>query len=246
MLSIDAPYLFVSMAIVGVILTGISKSGFAGGAGVVAVPMLALVMPVEQAVTLMLPLLLLMDIRAIRLYRLHLNRALLRRLMPPALVGIALGGWLLGRLPEQGLQLLLAVLSIVFACWQPLLKRLRHIKGFASGWGLLSGLSSTLIHAGGPPINAYLMTLELSKLRWLATTSMMFGLMNVVKIIPYTLADAWRIELFWLSLLLAPVAWLGIGLGYRIQARISEVHFLLLCRILLLGSGCLLALKAIM
>ncbi len=53
---IDSP-IFWLLAFAGVVLTGISKSGFAGGAGVVAVPLLALVLPVERAAALMLPLL---------------------------------------------------------------------------------------------------------------------------------------------------------------------------------------------
>ena len=42
---------FWLLAVVGVFLTGISKSGFAGGAGVVAVPLLALVVSPALAVT---------------------------------------------------------------------------------------------------------------------------------------------------------------------------------------------------
>ena len=67
MLSTDP--IFWLLAIIGVIFTGISKSGLAGGAGVVAVPLLALVISVPEAAALMLPLLLIMDVRTISMYR---------------------------------------------------------------------------------------------------------------------------------------------------------------------------------
>lgn len=83
--SFYSSFLFWLLAIVGVLLTGISKSGFAGGAGVVAVPILALVMPVPQAAALMLPLLIVMDIKAIQLYRQHINKRVLFSIIPAAL-----------------------------------------------------------------------------------------------------------------------------------------------------------------
>jgi len=82
--------LFWLLAGAGVFLTGISKSGFAGGAGVLAVPMLALVAPPALAVTLMLPLLLLMDAQIITHHRRQLCLGELRALIPAALVGIVL------------------------------------------------------------------------------------------------------------------------------------------------------------
>ncbi|MEC7468948.1 MAG: sulfite exporter TauE/SafE family protein, partial [Pseudomonadota bacterium] len=52
---------FWLVAIAGVVLTGISKSGFAGGIGIATVPILSLVMSPVQAAAIMLPLLILMD-----------------------------------------------------------------------------------------------------------------------------------------------------------------------------------------
>lgn len=232
--------LFWLLAIAGVILTGISKSGFAGGAGVVAVPLLALVMPVPLAVFLMLPLLLAMDIRTIQYYWRHANWPQLKAIVPAAIAGIAVGGLLLGELPEDGLKLLLGVLSIVFALWRRLAPLLGSMKGAAWLWGGISGLTSTLIHAGGPPINIYLLAKQLPKLSWLATAGIFFGIMNAVKVFPYLLTGDWTADTFYLSLLLFPVALAGVWLGRWIQGEISENQFALCCRALLLGSGVLL------
>lgn len=236
---------FWMLAIVGVIMTGISKSGFAGGAGVVAVPLLALVMPLPQAAALMLPLLLLMDMQAIRYYRHHLAVEELRGIVPAAIVGIALGGLCMGLLPDKLLQLSLAVVSILFALWQQLAPKLAAFHGAAWLWGGLSGLTSTLLHAGGPPINIYLMGRQLPKQQWLATAAVFFGVMNLIKVVPYALVGEWTGQLLLLSLSLVPVAWFGIWLGRVIQLNVSETNFMRVCRGLLLASGTLLLVKAL-
>ncbi|MGK0444972.1 MAG: putative membrane protein YfcA [Bermanella sp.] len=236
--------LFWLLATLGVILTGISKSGFAGGAGVVAVPILALVMPVPQAAALMLPLLIVMDIKAIHLYRKHIDKTVLLSIVPAALIGIAIGSLLLTYTPGHVLQITLGVISIMFACWQSLTPLFGKMRGAGIFWGGISGITSTLIHAGGPPINIYLIAKALPKLTWLATSAIFFGVMNIVKVIPYSLTGQWNAEILWLSLILVPVAYLGIWLGHKVQHRFSEQHFMKICRVLLFVSGVLLLTKA--
>lgn len=237
--------IFWVLATIGVILTGISKSGFAGGAGVVAVPILALIMPIPQAAALMLPLLILMDIKAIHIYRKHMDIAALKAIIPAALIGILLGSLLLTYTPGYILQLTLGVISIVFASWQSLTPIFGRMKGAGILWGMVSGVTSTLIHAGGPPINIYLISKGLPKLTWLATSAIFFGVMNLIKVVPYTLTGQWHLELFWLALILMPVAYLGIWLGHKIQHTFSEAHFMKICRILLFVSGIILLAKAL-
>ncbi len=242
-LPIESP-LFWLLAITGVIFTGISKSGFAGGAGVIAVPLLALMISIPQATALMLPLLLIMDARTIGYYRKHIEIAELKKMIPAAILGITIGGLLLGTLSTSLLQLLLGTLCILFALWQSVLPYLSRFKQAASFWSLTSGITSTLIHAGGPPINIYLLSKQLPKLVWLATASVFFGVMNTVKIIPYTLLGQWNKELLLISIALIPVAFIGIKLGHVIQQRISEKRFSEFSRLLLGFSGILLLSKA--
>ncbi|WP_237067094.1 sulfite exporter TauE/SafE family protein [Microbulbifer guangxiensis] len=237
--------LFWLLAIAGVVLTGISKSGFAGGAGVVAVPLLALIVPVPTAVFLMLPLLLVMDVRTIQYYRRHASWQELRSILPAAVFGIAAGGLLLGTLSDTLMKLLLGLVSIVFALWQRLAPWLGGMRGAGWLWGGLSGLSSTLLHAGGPPVNIYLIARQLPKLTWLATAGIFFGAMNAIKVVPYWLSAQWPLWLLWLSLALVPVALLGTWLGKAIQGHIVDRQFMLCCRFLLLASGLLLLVQAL-
>jgi hypothetical protein len=246
--------LFWGLATIGVILTGISKSGFAGGAGVIAVPLLSLIIPVPVAAALMLPLLIVMDAKSLHYYWRSVRWQELKMIAPAALFGIIVGGYLLGELPSSLLQILLGFFCIVFALWKnltPLLGRLPYA-GFI--WGSVSGLTSTLLHSGGPPINIYLATRQLPKRNWLATAAVFFAMMNLVKIIPYALTHQWQFDsvvfdlpmssLLLIDLLLLPVSLIGVWLGHELQKIISEAHFMSACKGLLFLSGLGLLLSA--
>lgn len=235
---------FWGLATLGIVLTGISKSGFAGGAGVGAVPLLALVMPVPEAAALMLPLLIVMDIKTVWYYRLTVDRATLIKILPAALLGIAIAGIGLKFLSAMWLQIGLGVFSVVFALWHKIAPVLGQLRGAAFLWAGISGISSTLLHAGGPPLSIYLITQQLPKLVWLGTAAVFFAVMNAVKIIPYSLNNQWSLDLFVLDLVLLPIAFVGVWLGKKIQQRFDEATFMQICRGLLLLSGVLLLVKA--
>lgn len=244
MVAFDSP-LFWLLAITGVLLTGISKSGFAGGAGVVAVPLLSLVMPVQHAAAIMLPLLLVMDAKTVRLYWQSINLRELKSIMLAALVGITLAGSAMGSLSSTTLQWILAIFCILFASWQQLTPLLGKLPGAAYIWGTLSGISSTLLHAGGPPISIYFLSKGISKKVWLAQAAVFFAMMNVIKLIPYSLNNTWHQDFLLLDLVLLPIAIMGVFLGHKIQAHLSEASFALSCRVLLGITGMLLLLKIV-
>lgn len=241
----SADVLFWTLAVLGVILTGISKSGFAGGAGVVAVPILSLYIPVGHAVTLMLPLLLVMDAKTLHYYWKSIRLRELKAIVPASLVGLVVGVFLLGSLNESFLLMTLGTISLTFALWQKLAPLLGRMRGAAWLWGGIGGLTSTLIHAGGPPLNIYLIARQLPKEQWLATAGVFFGVLNIVKVIPYSLVVTWSSDIILTSLVLVPVALLGSWLGRGIQTRIDEKTFMGICRGLLFCSGCGLIYKAL-
>lgn len=235
---------FWVLAIVGVFLTGISKSGFAGGAGVVAVPLLALIAPPSMAIILMLPLLLLMDAQIIAQQRRNLSLAELKIVIPAALIGVALGSWVLGGLSDAPLQMLLGVMSLGFAglqLWKPTMQSHAGL-----GWimGGIAGVTSTLIHAGGPPLNMYLATRRLPRAVWISTAAIFFASINFAKVFAYATIDLWQVDLLLLSLALVPASIAGIIAGHRIQARISEEAFVKAVMICLAVSGLLLIIKS--
>lgn len=135
-----------------VVLTGISKSGFAGALGIFSVPLLLLVLSPQQALGLMLPLLLLADMFSLKSYWRQWDGATLRVLLPGVAIGLLLGSMLLGHLPTLWLQGLIGSLSCLFALRYLLGRHLRSAWLASRPAGLVlasaSGLSSTLLHAG--------------------------------------------------------------------------------------------------
>ncbi|MGS2744814.1 sulfite exporter TauE/SafE family protein [Halomonas sp. LS-001] len=232
-------WLFVLLMVVAVLLTGISKSGFAGGVGVVAVPLISLKASPTFAVAVMLPLLIVMDVFSLKAWWRQRVDHLLLLMFPPAILGVAVGYFTYGWFDEALLKLVLGVFSVLFGLWG-LFKPLRG--KLLPGWvgrlcGGVAGFTSFIAHAGGPPLNFYLLQCQLTKQQFLGTAVVFLAITNLVKLVPYTLLGLVNIDNLTIALLLMPVAWLGVRLGLVIQKRIDgELFFrVILCLLILLG-----------
>lgn len=233
---------FVALAILGIVLTGISKSGFAGGAGVIAVPLMALAISPSVAVVLMLPLLLIMDAQTINYHRQRISFGELRLLVPSALLGVLIGSFFLGELNDAWLQLMVGLISIAFALLQfwprrPSAESNKKRPLFGYAMGFIAGTSSSLIHAGGPPLNLYLASQRLPKALWISTAAVFFASINLSKVFSYAWVGLWQFDLLLLSLVFTPAALFGVYLGHRIQQRINERSFVRIVMFALMLSG---------
>jgi len=243
----EFPLLFYPVAAVGILLTGMSKGGF-GAAGGVAVPLMAIFITPPQAAGIMLPILCAMDLFGVHAYRGKWSWNHLRILLPGAIVGIALGGLGFGVLPDDGLRLLIGVIAVVFALnqWFRVSERIaarlggeRGPPGVAAGWswGAMSGFTSTLAHAGGPPFAVYMLAQKLDRTIFVATSVFFFLVVNYIKLVPYALLGQLNIDNMTTSLLFAPLAPLGIWLGVWLHRRISNRAFYSVSYWLLFATG---------
>lgn len=219
---------FWVLAVIGVFITGVSKSGFAGGVGVITVPLLTLQIGPIRAAALMLPLLLLMDFFSVRAWWGKQLNTHLKLLLPASMLGIFIGYLLFDYLDDKILTFLLGVFSILFAMYG-LLKG-SEWKHTASPWvgrisGLIAGFTSFLSHAGGPPLNYYLIPLKLPRAHYLGTAVVFFAGINVAKLLPYALLGQINLENLLIAVILAPVAWVGIRAGLAIQHRLNDEVF---------------------
>lgn len=230
---------FVVLMIVAVLVTGISKSGFAGGVGVIAVPLISLKASPAFAIAVMLPLLIVMDVFSLKAWWKHREDKLLIRLLPPAVLGIALGYLTYGMFDDEVLKILLGFFSILFGLWgllKPLANRLLpNWVGLLSGG--FAGFTSFIAHAGGPPLNFYLLQCQLDKKKFLGTAVTFLAMVNLVKLIPYSMLGLISLDKLGIAVMLIPVAWLGVKLGLVIQKYINgEVFFrVILTFLILLG-----------
>ena len=236
---------FWIIASISILIAGISKSGFAGGIGVITVPLLALQVGPIRAVAIMFPLLMVMDALSVRAWRGKQHNGLLQLLLPGAVIGIFIGYLLFDYLNEQILSVLLGVFSIGFAVWG-LLKGQR-LKVEANSWlgrvcGTIAGFTSFLAHAGAPPLNFYLLPLKLPRETFLATSVVFAASVNLVKVIPYTILGQINMNNLLIATVLLPVAFLGVWLGLNIHHRLNERLFNKIILVMLMLVGCKLTL----
>ena len=85
--------IFYLAAIPAVTFLGMSKGGFAG-VGLMATPLLALVLPPLQAVAILLPILILQDIISVFVYRHDWDARNLKVMLPGAVIGVC-AAWVL-------------------------------------------------------------------------------------------------------------------------------------------------------
>ena len=228
---------------IAVLLTGLSKSGFGGALGGLAVPFMAIWISPADAAAVMLPILCIMDVIGIRAFWGKWSRPEITLLIPSALLGIGVGSLAFGLLSENAVKASVGAIAVLFALdrFLGLRNRLRLPEGASlfSGlfWGATSGFTSTLAHAGGPPVLVYLLGRKLDKGTFVATTVIFFTVINAVKLIPYVALGIFSANTLKMTLLLAPLAPVGVLAGMRLQHLIPERPFFLMSTALLGVSG---------
>lgn len=232
----DYPLAFWLVAIPAILVTGIAKGGFPAGAGGIAVPLMSLFIAPPAAAGIMLPILCAMDLFGVHAYWKKWSREHLRVLIPAGIVGIALGGLAFGTLSVSGTRLIIGVIAVTFALNQMLriterlaarLAARRRPPGAVAGsfWSALSGFTSTLAHAGGPPFSIYMLPQKLDRTVLVATSVLFFLVVNYVKLVPYAMLGQLAPGNLVTSLMFAPLAPIGIWIGVWLHRRIPERAF---------------------
>ncbi|GGF48184.1 UPF0721 transmembrane protein [Aliidongia dinghuensis] len=231
---------FYALAIPALLITSISKGGFGAGLGVLAVPLIALRLPVAEVTPILLPIICLMDAASLWGYRGRWDGRILAITLPGALIGIALGAVGVGTLPDVWLRLAIGTIAVAFPLrrWLAAPRRQRTHEGPggegrfsgrrpAQGvfWSFLSGITSFLANAGGPPFSIYLMTLRLDKTLFVGTTAVFFAVVNFTKLVPFAWLGLFTRTSLITSAALSPVALVGIALGFWLHRRLDPALF---------------------
>jgi uncharacterized membrane protein YfcA len=89
----------------------------------------------------------------------------------------------------------------------------------------IGGFTSFVAHAGGPPIQAYVLPLKMDPLRLSGTLAVLFTAINLSKWIPYAWLGLLDARNLGTSLLLVPLAPLGVWAGVWATRRIDAGWF---------------------
>ncbi len=223
---------FYAVAVPAVFLFGISKGGFGGGLGVVAVPLMALAVSPVQAAAILLPILCVMDLVALWKFRGKWIWPELHVLLPASLIGIAVGTLLFNYMSASLVRLIVGVVALSFTSHY-LINKNRSASAdrpyFPRAYGVLggavAGFTSFVAHAGGPPISMYLLRRPLNRTDFAATTILFFAVVNYTKLLPYAWLGQLDTANLATSAALVVLAPIGVLTGAWLHRRVSDRFF---------------------
>ena len=240
--------IFWILAPLAVIFAGVSKAGFGSGAAFASAAMLALILPPAQALGLMLPLLMLVDLVTLRPFWGKWRWPEAKVLMLGGIPGVAAGVALFRVANDDVLRLLIGAVSLGFVAWQlwplaPARGPMPIRAGFLAG--AVAGFTSFVSHAGGPPAAVYLLSRGMTKTAYQATTVLAFWAINIAKFVPYAFLGVFTAETLRTGAILAPCALLGAWVGVKLHYAVSERVFFAATYVLLTVTGLKLVFDAV-
>jgi uncharacterized membrane protein YfcA len=221
---------FYAAAIPAVLFLGLGKGGFSG-LGILAVPILSLVITPIQSAAIVLPILMVQDVVSVYMYRHTFDRRNLAILIPGAIIGIGLGYLFAAIVSDAALKFALGLLSVVFGLRGFLAERAGNTApkpariGPGLVWGMIAGLSSMIANAGGPPFQIYVMPQRLDRDKFVGTASIFFGLINWLKVPPFIALGQFTQDTLMTSFSLFPMAILSTFAGVALVRRVSVDRF---------------------
>lgn len=181
---------FWPLAVMAAMLVGMGKGGLPV-VGMLAVPLMSLAISPVTAAGMLLPVYVVSDVFGMYAYRHQFDRRIVLLLAAGGTAGVGLGWATAHLVPVSWVTVLVGVIGLTFALNMLLRHRLgagaRQAGGVAPGlfWGGLTGFTSFVSHAGAPPFQVYVQPLNLPKLVYAGTTTVLFTYINAIKLVPY-------------------------------------------------------------
>ncbi|MEX2214126.1 MAG: sulfite exporter TauE/SafE family protein [Phycisphaeraceae bacterium] len=235
-----APWMYITCITLAMLVIGIGKAGFGAGVGIVATPMIALVIsPASRVLAVTLPGLLIGDIISLFLHQRDYATWLLKRLIPAGLLGVVAGALTMRAMqmhvPEKlNFILALAIGSMCLIIVAMQLWRLLGNRTFTLPNGpamsfiiaLTEGFLSTLTNSAGILLTLHLLSHKLSKVHFVTTMLLTFLFINTGKIIAFILLNhliTW--ETLGTLLPFLPAIPIGAFIGIWLHKRVSDRPF---------------------
>jgi uncharacterized membrane protein YfcA len=246
-MSFDPTYVVVGLAL---LLAGFVKGASGIGFPLIATPMVALLLDIRIAITILIIPNIVMDIAQV--FRGGFPAAVLRRfgwfsLM--TVVGVFLGTRVLIMLPLRVLNFCLGVMVFVFVIsnWLRLEFRISPAleKKLSPPAGLVGGFLNGMTNAGGPALAIYLYSLKLPKMEFIKSIATIF---IITKFSQLLAVSTWNL-FNWATLSLSSAVTLFVLLGFygglKTQDRLDQQTFTRGLLILLFGIGVTLIVRAL-
>ena len=222
--------LFFLTVVPAIILFGVAKSGLGGSVSLISIPLMTFVMPLNQALAILLPILIFSDFISAYKFRKEFDLNTLKLMVPFAAIGAIIGASTFSYFSESYLKFILGVMGFVFAFHYFFLKKdankpvaANYFKGAICS--AVAGFTSFCAHSGGTPTSIYLLPLRLKKEIYVGTRIIFFTCINLVKLPFYLYLSMVNTSSFTQSLILLPLSVFGIFVGYKLLKIIEESLF---------------------
>ncbi len=235
---------FFLLALPAVLLIGLAKGGFTG-LGALGTPLMALAIddPIKAA-AILLPILIAQDVVGVTAFRRTWDGSVLVAMIPGAVIGIALGYLLAARVSADAVMAVLGLISIVFGAYRLWIERGHRIAAASDspGWvgslfGIATGFTSQIAHAGGPPFQMWVMPKRLPRDVLVGTSAIFFAVINWIKVPAYVALGQFTVDNAIASAVLLPFAVLASLLGVRLVRRVSGERFYAIVYLLMIIAG---------
>lgn len=225
------------------ILVGLGKGGFAG-LGSAAMPLMTLVIDPISAAAILLPLFIVQDAVGVWAFRKDFDSRTLAWALPGGLIGTILGWWLAASVAVWVVEAAVGAIALIFG-----INRIAAMRGgglhssaqqpaqFGLFWGTLSGFTSQIALAGGPPFQIWAMSRKLGHHVFVGTCAIFFAIINWFKVPAFLALGQFTMHNLALSAMLLPVAIVSTFAGVALVRRISAERFLLAINLLMIAVG---------
>ena len=232
------------LALAPIFLVSAFTMSFAGfGFAMVSVPLLALLLPLHQAVALQFPYCLILFLYQAWHYRRHFSWAPLRPLVWGSVLGLAVGATMFYSLPDpvlkKGLAGFIAVMVVFNALPAGRVLAARYAK--SPWWGRFCGfLSGSFLGAytiGGPQVAVYAMSVTDDPREAKSYMATLFSAQFIVMSVVYALGGMFPWEVLKGSLLQCPAVIAGSALGFWAFAKASNRLYRYVVLVMLLAAA---------
>ena len=244
--------MITSTAVAVIIITFLAtffRSAFGFGEALVAVPLLALYLPVSVAA----PLAVLLSVTVAGFVvvqdwqEIHLHSA--GWLFVSTLFGLPLGLWLLTSSHQKSVKIGLGVLIMAFALYSLLGKKPPELKDAGVVWiaccGFAAGILGGAYGMNGPPLVIYGAMRRWSAQQFRATLQGYFLPASAIGLVGYWIAGLWVPAVTRYYLVSLPAAVPAIFLGKRVNRSLRGVAFLRVVYVLLAAIGSVLIIQSV-
>lgn len=240
----------VIVGIIAALVVGLSKTALPG-AGLLSVPLVAMIVEGRLIAGASLPLLLVADLFAVSWYRHHTRWDLLRPLVIWVAAGFALGITFYVAVGSslRVIDVAIGVIVLVMVAIQLWRMWRRHPPKPATPrdavvYGSAGGFTTFVSNSAGPVMNTYLVGLGLGKEEQVGTSAWFYFAVNVAKIPFYLALGTWTSggtfftgdTLLW-NLAMVPAIVAGVYLGRAVFRHIPQETFVMLVLVLSAAGG---------